>query len=306
MQNKLTIPGTETVVQARFLDDKSPDWKSQKGSTRSTLADWITAPANPYFSRAAVNRFWAYFLGTGLVEPVDDMASPASVVMYPEILDYLAQEFVEHEFDLKFLKRVLISTRAYQLTSAGALPRVAGKGPAPDSSALFIRMPVRGLTAEQLFDSVAMATGYRSGGADAKLGIFGYGPNSPRGEFLTKFSDPTTRPVDMQTSILQALSLMNGKFVADATSLSHSETLAAIVDAPFLTTSSRIETLYLATLSRMPNSKELSRATRFVDEAISQAVAEGADEQARRTAAGNALGDLFWVLLNSPQFTFNH
>jgi hypothetical protein len=107
----------------------------------------------------------------------------------------------------------------------------------------------------------------------------------------------------VQTSILQALSLMNGKIIAGATSLEKSETLAAVLDAPFLSTAQRVETLYLATLSRQPRSKELERAVRFVEDAENR-VAAG-DAGARREAYNHAVADVFWVLLNSTEFALN-
>jgi hypothetical protein len=282
-KRELTIPGTERVVQAKFLDGTEPEWKP-KASARAALAEWVTSPSNPYFSRAAVNRTWAYLFGTGLVEPVDEMAGSASTPSHPELLDLLATEFAAHKFDLKFLLRALTATRAYQLSSAGT-----DKG--QDDPRLFARMPLRGLTGEQLFDSVALATGYRDsgGGDDLLTGILG-GNRSARSEFLTRFA-PSERPTEAQTSILQALTLMNGKLVADSTSLEKSETLAAIVDAPFATPAERVEALYLATLSRKPTTKELDRAVKFVK--------EGRD-------SGEALADVFWALLNSPEFVLNH
>jgi hypothetical protein len=294
-RKEITIPGTDKVVRAKFLDGSDPQW-NRGASTRATLAGWLTSSANPYFSRSAVNRTWAYFFGTGLVEPVDEMVGANSTANHPELLDLLAREFAEHRFDLKFLIRALTATRAYQTTSAG-------KG--PDDPTLFARMPLRGLTAEQLFDSVAMATGFRDAGGNDNLlaGLLG-GNRSARTEFLTKFANPSERPVEAQTSILQALSLMNGRVVADATSLERSETLAAVVDAPFLSTAERIETLYLATLSRKPQPKELDRAVRFVQDAVKEA--EGKDRAGRDAAYNHALADVFWALLNSSEFILNH
>jgi hypothetical protein len=237
---------------------------------------------------------WAYFMGTGLVEPVDDMLAGTSKSSHPKLLDMLAREFAEHQFDLKFLIQAITASQAYQLTSAGARD-------AEDDPTLFARMTLRGLTAEQLFDSVAQATGYRDAGGDDNLltGLFG-GARSARAEFLTKFAS-TDRPVDAETSILQALTLMNGKVTAAATSLERSETLAAVIDAPFLTTAQRIETLYLATLSRKPTKKELDRAVKFVDDAVEEAKTED------KPKAGNeALADVFWALMNSPGFLLNH
>jgi hypothetical protein len=195
---------------------------------------------------------------------------------------------------MDFLVRVLLATRTYQLSSAG------DKSTA--NPTLFARMPLRGLTAEQLFDSLATATGYRDsgGGDDLISGILG-GPRSARSEFLTKFARPD-RPVEAQTSILQALTLMNGKLVASATSLEKSETLAAVVDAPFASTAERVESLYLASLSRKPTTKEIDRAVRFIEAAESRATSK----TGRATAFRNAVADLFWVLLNSPEFALNH
>lgn len=287
-KHEIAMSGTETIIQAKFLDGADPTWKP-KVTTRTALAEWLTSPANPYFARAAVNRTWSYFLGTGLVEPIDEMAGPSTVANNPELLDLLTKEFVDHQFDTKFLIRTITATRAYQLSSSDAEKRT-------NDAALFARMPLRGLTAEQLFDSVARATGYRDagGGDDLITGITG-GNRSARSEFLTRFA-PSERPTEAQTSILQAIALMNGKVVASATTLASSETLAAIVDAPFLTTAERIDTLYLATLSRQPTPRERDRAVSFVQAA----------EKKAKSGAGDALADVFWALLNSPEFVLNH
>lgn len=294
-RREISVPGTGRVVQAKFLDGKEPQWKGRTG-TRVTLADWVTSPDNPYFARATVNRMWAYFYGTGLVEPIDEMVGSSSVSSHPELLDLLAKEFAAHKFDVKYLIRAITASKAYQLSSAATH---ASQG----ERTLFARMPLRGLTAEQLFDSVAMATGYRDsgGGDDLITGIVG-GQRSARSEFLTKFT-VAERPTDIQTSVLQALTLMNGKVIADATSLEKSETLTAVVDAPFANTPDRIEALYLATLSRKPDSSELQRALAFVQEATRGAKSK--DDKARQVAYRNAIGDVFWALLNSPEFVVN-
>jgi hypothetical protein len=290
-KHEIAIPGTTQKVSARYLDGAEPKWTDKK-TTRTTLADWITSPSNPYFARATVNRAWAYFFGTGLVEPLDEMVGTSSNASHPELLDLLAREFADHQFDLKFLFRTLTATQAYQLTSAATAKN-------PEERTLFASMPLRGLTAEQIFDSIASATGYRDSGSGDDLisGLLG-GNRSARSEFLTKFGR-SERAVEAQTSILQALTLMNGKVVADATSLNRSETLGAILDAPFLSTAERVETLYLATLSRKPAAKEVERATKFIDEA--QTDASNKDQ-----AYGNALADVFWALLNNPEFILNH
>jgi hypothetical protein len=295
-KRELTIPGTKKIAQAKFLDGTDPKFKF-KVSARGTLAEWITSPSNPFFARAAVNRTWAYLTGTGLVEPIDEMVGTSSTPSHPDLLDLLAQEFIDHQFDLKYIIRAITATKTYQLTSASSHS-------SQDQPTLFARMPLRGLTAEQLFDSVATATGYRdSGGGDDLLsGIIG-GQRSARSEFLTKFA-AAERPTEAQTSILQALTLMNGKLIGSATSLEKSETLSAIVDADFASTADRVEALYLATLTRKPQGKELDRASRFIQTAVNRAKAK--DDKAKNAAYRHALADLFWALLNSPEFVLNH
>jgi hypothetical protein len=299
-KRELAIPGMDKVVQAVFLDGTEPAWKP-KTATRATLAEWVTSPDNAYFCRTAVNRTWAYFFGTGLVEALDEMAATAGAARNVELLDLLAQEFAAHRFDMHFLIRTITSTRAYQLTSGATADK------ARDEPSLFARMPLRGLTGEQLFDSVAMATGLRDIGAGRNdlLSAATGGNRSPRAEFLSRFATQTEQTTKAQSSILQALSLMNGKLIAGATSLEQSEMLAAVVDAPFLTTPQRIETLYLATLSRKPATKELERARRFIDDAVKNAPAT-LDEEARRQVYGHAMADVFWALLNSAEFSINH
>jgi hypothetical protein len=295
-KHELTIPGTEKVITARFLDGTAPAWKADE-SGRTALAAWITSRDNPWFARNAVNRLWFIFYGTGLVEPLDEMVGANSATSHPELLDLLAREFADHQFDVRFFIRALTATHAYQLTSART-------SASQDDPRLFARMPLRGLTGEQLFDSLATATGYRDagGGDDLLSGLLG-GNRSARSEFLTRFA-LTERPTESQTSILRALALMNGKVVGDATSLERSETLAAVVDAPFLSTAERVETLYLAALSRRPDTKERDRAVQFVREAVRNA--KDKDTAARKKAQADALADVFWVLLNSPEFLLNH
>src|SRR5262249_40872924 len=153
----------------------------------------------------------------------------------------------------------ITASQAYQLSSRATHP-------GQDDPRLFAHAAVRGLSPEQLFDSLAQATGYQDpAAANNPYVAFQIGGNSPRSEFLTKFAQAGDKAPEAQTSILQALALMNGKFIADATSVERSETFAAVVDAPFLDTRGRVETLYLATLSRFPTPKEADRLVRYVE-----------------------------------------
>src|SRR5262249_46799700 len=92
-RHEISASGSSRSIQAAFLDSSTPKWQVGRGS-RSVLAGWITSRDNPYFARAAVNRMWGYFFGTGLVDPVDDFRddNPPSD---GELLDDLARSFVE-------------------------------------------------------------------------------------------------------------------------------------------------------------------------------------------------------------------
>jgi len=282
-RRELNIPGTETVVQAGYLDGTEPQWRFRVGP-RETLAAWITAPGNPYFARTAVNRMWGHFFGVGIVDPIDDFTAdnPPS---HPELLDLLAKEFAAHNFDLKFLIRVITASRTYQLSSLKTNEET-------DSPQLFARMAVKGLTGEQIYDSVAQATGlYRP---FSSRNPFSFGGNDPRGEFLETFANDADATTERQTTILQALAMMNGQLVAGATNLTQSRSLAAVAEFPGSTTAERIENLYFLTLSRKPRPEETERLVKYVERG-----GEKSDPK-------KSLGDVFWALLNSSEFMFNH
>jgi hypothetical protein len=283
-KREIAIPGGERVVQARFLGGAEPQWDDET-TTRAVLARWVTAPESPYFARATVNRVWGHFFGLGLVDPVDDFGdeNPAS---HPELLDDLARAFVAQKYDLRFLFRAITLSKTYQRTSARTHP-------SQDDPRSFARMAIKGLTAEQLFDSLCQATGFRDQqpGADRR----GFVPQgSIRGEFLNRFASTNEKRTEHQTSILQALALMNGRLTADVTSLQTSQTLAAIVDAPFLDTRGRLDALFLAALSRPMRPGEADRFVPYVE--------KGGPSGDQR----QALADVFWALLNSTEFSVNH
>ena len=282
-RREISIPDTDQVVQAGYLDGSEPQWRFRVGA-RQTLANWVASRDNPYFARAAANRIWGHFFGRGIVEPVDDF-SDANPPSHPEVLEFLAKEFAAHEFDLKFLIRAITASRTYQLSS-----RLTDKS--QEAPELFARMNVQGLTPEQLYDSLAQATGTPVTFQANNPYIFG--SQSEQTMFQETFDDSGTTVTDRETTILQALSLMNGGLSAAATDLEQSRTLAAVARAPFLDSEGKIESLYLAALSRKPRGAELARMKKYVD--------GGGPEN----DPAKALADVFWALLNSSEFLFNH
>jgi hypothetical protein len=283
-RHSLKIPGLETVVQAAYLGGKQPEWKPDSNARR-VLADWITADENPFFARAAVNRLWAEFFGTGIVDPVDDFCDQ-NQPSHPELLDELARSFVAHRYDVKFMIRAITASKAYQLNSIQ-------NDRSQQDPHRFARMPLRGLTPAQLFDSLAQATGYYERFENRNPLVIA--DNTPRAEFLESFGQRDgSGATERATTILQALVMMNGRFVSEATSLDKSATLTALNEFPLMTTRDRLETIYLAALCREPSKDELELMTKYVD-------GGGPTKDPKR-----ALGDVFWALLNSSEFLFNH
>src|SRR5262249_45138994 len=119
-RRELTPTNATTTVRALLLDKQAPPVETSV-SPRVALARWITAPDNPYFARATVNRVWGQLFGTGIVEPVDDFhdGHPPS---HPELLDDLALAFVAARFDMRYLLRGICLSQAYQRTSAQTHP----------------------------------------------------------------------------------------------------------------------------------------------------------------------------------------
>jgi hypothetical protein len=274
----MLIPNSDRAVPATFLDDREPEWRF-KQSARATLAAWVTDPENPYFAHAIANRLWYSLFGLGLVDPVDDRhdKNPPS---HPELLDALARAFVESGFDVRFVLRAVCRSETFQRSSAVTDPR-------QQDDRLFARFPVQGLSPEQLYDSLAVAVGDRGEGPAGYQNL-----GSPRRQFLETFAQ-SDRRTDTPTTIVQALTLMNGGFVGSATIPSSGRNLAAVVGLPGLSPAERMETLYLMALSRPPRSAELRRALTHVE-------GGGADQTAAR------YGDVLWALLNGVEFRTNH
>ena len=203
-----------------------------------------------------------------------------------ELLGELSDYFVHSNYDIRRLYRVLATTEAYQLASEEA----SGQRP-PE---LFAAMPLKVLTAEQLYTCVSLATcrpydkilaSVPSSGARRAM--------TNRAGFVNSFRAPSTGPTEYLAGIPQALKLLNGRLVDDATDLERSDILTAL-DVPFLTDRERVETLFLATLSRRPSPE--------IGQKFEAYVAKHSDPAARRRALGNIL----WALLNSAEFAVNH
>lgn len=279
---KIAIPETDRTVEACFPDGTAPQWEGEI-RPRETLAGWVTSRENVFFARAAVNRLWAHLFGTGLVEPVDDI-DPSNPPSHPEVLDRLAEEFVAHGYDIRFVLRALTSTEAYRRSSEP-------NHPSQHDLRQFAAMPVRGMQPLQLYESLGRAAGLPASPPQSEL--FTRGMTAQRQAFFNSFANSSESATAHETSVIQALTLMNGRIVSESSTLKDSRTLAAVIDYPGWDTAARIEALYLATLSRRPRQEELQRLIEYVD-------GDDASE------SDDALADVFWMLLNCSEFALNH
>jgi Protein of unknown function (DUF1549)/Protein of unknown function (DUF1553) len=267
---EMPLPGGKKTVGPKLLEETELKWPDTRtdDSARTLLADWVSAKQNPYFARNIVNRAWAQMFGLGLVEPLDDLSgqNPAS---HPELLDELAKAFADSGFDRKFLYTALVRTQVYQLSSVGT----------STNPRLYARAAVRGLTGEQLYDSLRVASGL----PPIREDLDPLQANRERRKVAEQFR--VDRPGLAQRSILQSLSLMNNTRTAEFTDPATTPTLKAVAEAPFLDARGKVEALFLAAYARKPTADELKLLK--------------ADDAA-------SLADLFWALLNSAEFHTNH
>jgi hypothetical protein len=242
-------------------------WKGEADTPhRVALARWATSPANSYFARASVNRLWWHFFGRGIVNPVDDMHS-GNAASHPELLELLSQRFIESGFDLKFLCRAIMLSRTYQQTSR------PGKEPQREAE-LFARMPIKVLTAEQLYDSLVEILGQpaKSPSINTRLGA--------RYEFCQFFAgDGEADPTRYERGIPHLLRLMNSpQFAGRSIAALVADAAAADASADEV-----LDRLFLAILSRHPTEAERKLAR----------------EQDNHR-------ELAWALLLSSEFSLNH
>jgi hypothetical protein len=281
-------PRNGKVAPPVFLGgDKLPESSDER---REKLATWLTAPGNPYFAKASVNRIWFHLFGQGIVEPVDDfrITNPAS---HPALLDMLAKEFIESGFDRKTMIRRIMTSRMYQLSSATTPSN-------RDDHRHFSHASIRRLGAEQLLDAIADATGTPAKFPGLPLGSPAamLADGEYQHPFLTAFGRPARAMAcecerEADTTLSQALHLGGGRSF-DA-QLRHKDGRIAKLIEKKKTDSEIVDELFLVTLGRNPTSAER--------EASLSRIPDNTPEDRRR-----AIENLLHALLNHPEFVFQH
>ena len=278
---------TQKPVEPTLLDGKVVK-VAAKEDPRKALADWMIAPDNPYFSRATANWVWAQLFSKGLVDPPDDM-SRANPPVHPELLDALAKHFVAKKFDLRDLIRTIATSETYGL-SAGT---VAGN---EKDMRLFSHHLPRPLTAHQMADALAQATDVpnRYPGVNPTRRAIEV-PDPASGSSILDTFGRCPRVVSCGTvstpalTLRQALLLIGGDVIESKVS-SLNGYLASALKLE-LEPEDLIEHLYFRTVCRPPTAEELSHWSAELKQASSRS---------------EAAEDLFWALLNSREFAFNH
>ncbi len=282
----VTIPNTNKSLKPRLIkgsNDALPaSWKDDEG--RVLLAGWITESSNPLFFHNAANRLWSQFFGYGLVEPLDNLVGEHAKDLDP-LLNELAEAFRLSGGDTHFLTQAIVSSQAYRASS-----RHAQKTASPQRSGhgFFSSRPVRGLTGEQLFDSLLVAGGYSLPGSDAESEEL----LKLRSRFAAKFF--VDRSVHAERSVIQSLVLLNGDAFPASPKKGACPSVCAIADGPFSGPPARIEAMFLAVLGRLPTASERQM--------LAQALPQDAPGRDRR----KDLNDLFWILINTVEFSSNH
>jgi hypothetical protein len=260
---------------------------------RATLATWITSPENPWFARALVNRYWAELVGVGMYEPIDDLG-PDRQCSAPESLDYLAAQFVAHNYDVKWLVQTITATQIYGRESK---PR-SNTGELPSCGC---PQPLR---ADQLFNALTQALGLEGldavrGGReeDATEGAIPNDPRramrTPRAQFQQVFGFDPSEPRDEITgAVSQALLLMNSPVLAKGMTLNtegaRPSGLATIIADAHSDEEVFVE-LYLRCLGREPSIHELATCRKHIVKV-----------RDRR----EAFEDILWALVNSTEFLY--
>eukprot|EP00913_Durusdinium_trenchii_P028320 g26548.t1 len=288
---KVTLkPGSKVAPQWPFpkiAPAKLPkEFATGVTDSRAQLAAIITAPTNRRFARVTVNRIWRRYMGQGIVEPVDDWenADPS----HPELLDWLAREFVIHGYDIKHVARLILNSEAYQRVAVDEARMAKSKQKKP----LFAAPVRRRLSAEQLLDSLFVAAGKRFNAGPLDMDLDGSRPYStflnlgkPRRAWeFTSLSNERDRPSlsmpysqdfvsllktfgwrasrqdpltvrDQDPTVLQSAILANGVIGRRITRLSDDGALTelAVKDQPL---EKLIEGVYLRMLTRPPTKRE--------------------------------------------------
>lgn len=286
-EGEVRHPITGEILSPQVFEGIQPEL-SANTDPLPALAEWMTGKENPLLAKAFVNWLWSQFFARGIVDPVDDL-SAANPPSHPELLESLARKFQDHNYDINFMIREITGSHLYQLSSrSNEINRFSGH--------LYAYQEPRPFTAQQMADALAKATG-----------VANRFTNKPTGTRAVEIQDPVTASTLLDTlgrcdrtdlcgsasaslpSLRQSL-MWIGSDTVDAKVSAINGYVRQLLD---LEPSSEeiVENLYLRTFSRFPAEAESKH--------WSEIIASSANRM-------ESVEDLFWALLNSREFLFNH
>lgn len=273
------------VMKPKFLGGAEPDTAGK--DRRVLLAQWLASPDNPYFATNLGNMVWGHFFGIGIIDPVDDVriSNPAS---NPELLKELGKRFTEYKYDFKKLVRDICTSRTYQLSTQ---PNESNAGDTRN----FTRAGIRRIKAETFYDCISMVTETKDKfpGLPAGARAVQIADGNVSTYFLSTFGRATRETVcscevKLEPTLSQSLHLLNGDTTTQKIAAGNlvGKRLTEKKAPPEI-----IEELFIRCLSRKPTDKEKARLEGLLL----------AEKDKKR-----ALDDMFWALMNSREFMFNH
>lgn len=286
---KVRVPDTDLEYEPALLSTEEIRWPETLDSVslRRVLVNWIKTDNEKLLAKNAVNRLWSHFFGDAIIEPVDDLSRDEfQSGERADLLNELSQAFIDSGYHLDLMIAGMTGSHAYRLSTV-SLPKTPDTSePSASTTLEWQHAKVRGLTGEQLYDSLQTAAGLPAERADITRGS-----GRVRREFSSQFYVEQTTMAER--SISQALTLMNGSHVQQMTTARGNPMLASIINSPFISPDDQVMTVFIAVLSRPPQDAELNVVKRHFE----------TNTTANRESQ---LGNLFWALVNSPEFNTNH
>ncbi len=297
-KDAIWVERLEKQVHPHFLDGIA--YKGSPLKKREALAQWMTDKSNPYFSQAIVNRIWKHFMGRAFVEPVDGFGAENQPTN-PELLKWFANDFVMHGYDLQYLMRTILNSETYQRTSQ---TNESNK----DDQRYYSHAYLKPLSAEQFFYSLLQATdferlqevrmkGLKKKSSKQRKDMLRQLEGMKR-EHLKKFifllNNGEMEEIEaFNGTVPQALMMINGDMVNDSASHEEYGSFVNYVLGKWRGPMERMAYIYLNVLSRLPTSKEKTYFQRYLERSL-------------YSDKDLAYEDLYWVLLNSAEFSLNH
>lgn len=273
------------VMQPKFLGGEVPDVKGK--DRRVVLAQWLASSDNPYFAKNLANIVWHHFFGQGIINEVDDVrvSNPA---VNPELLDMLGEKFTEYDYDFKKLVRDICTSRTYQLSTSTNTTNAS-------DTKNFSHASLRRVRAEILLDMISQATDTKNkfSGLPAGARAVQIANGNTSTYFLSTFGRAKRESVcacevKVEPNLSQALHLLNGDTLHSK--IGQGNIIGKMLEAK-VPPEQIIDELYIRCLTRRPTEKEKRKLMDFLS---------------REENPKQYLEDVFWALLNSREFVFNH